>query len=587
MPDLFESYGIEDLIEEDDYYWKLQQYVAANGKPIKGYYGTPYFYLPVGDTEFWEGTKRNKENELEISEFHVHCCSQTIWKMIFTGIELTPKDWNKTERIFLMNPDSNEGGSIPVDIINADVIPSFLEGEKVDVQVVAPCLDVRYYATEEEYEADAPADKRGKKWMIATGSLLPVSFLANHLSDSSQKEKKPANDNLVSFVAEVKEIRAGGFQLDENSKIVPTFIRCVAKTQYGDLQFHHTYYQVPEDMRGNIHVGAIITGSCILSADAVLGEYEDGVAKNAENNLRLVRYTLSKGEADRLRSVLTNQSVYETDTYGCSFHGPDEIVERFKYVHENHKGNYMAYYAEVGKIDDPSTEYPVGTNCLVLVSDDKDDDIESIVFVDTDKDGNISRIKISTDDRYTVRVQRPEPRKPLLDDIEIDTPESVAYLVMMRATIIGFLNPGTELEQIENNPDRIVHEAYAKEMLDALQDDKQEDVIQAFRNIMGYLFAKAVETEIIRGKADSETKNSQEVIYEAYDAIRGILNTNLEPEIQERLIDEMGEAQRFVNDVFSYMERANKTDEDFVEVFVQAATAAQRIGKIYSDAYLR
>lgn len=582
MPDLFESYGIEDLIEEDDYYWKLQQYVAANGKPIKGYYGTPYFYLPVGDTEFWEGTKRNKENELEISEFHVHCCSQTIWKMVFTGIELTPKNWNKTERLFLMNLDSNEAGSIPVDIINADVIPGFLEGEKVDVQVVAPCLDVRYYATEEEYEANAPTDKRGKKWMIETGSLLPVSFLENHLSDSPKTDEEHVNDSLISFVAEVKKLHAGGFQLDENSKIVPTFIRCVAETQYGDLQFHHTFDQVPESMRDNIRVGAIITGTCILSADAALGDYENGIVRNAENNLRLIRYTLLKGEADRLRSVLTDQSVYETDNYEMAFHGPDEIVDRMKYVNENHKGKYEAYYAEVGEIDEPDTEYPVGTNCLVLIND-KEEGIESAVFVDTDKDGNISRIKVSTDDRYAFRIHLPEPRKTKLDDIEIETPDSVAYLVLMRAIIIGFVNAGTELERIENDPDRIAHETYAKNMLDGLKKDIQEDAVQAFNNIIGYLFAKAVETELVREKGNSESDSSCEVVYHEYDAIRGNLHTTLDGELQNKLIIDMEDAQRFGKDVFGYMKRFNKTDDDFEDVFIQAAVAAQRIGKIYAD----
>lgn len=586
MPDLFESYGLESLVEDEESYGNLQKYVAMNGKPIKGYYGTPYFYLPAGDTEFWESTKRNEDNNLEISGFHVHCCSQDIWEMAFTGIDLTPKSWPKTERLLLMNIDSDEGGSIPVDIINADVLPSFLEGDRIDVQVVAPCLDVGYYATEEDYEADAPADRRGKKWMIATGSLLPVGFLSNHLGDAPENDEENTKDRYISFVAKVKGLRRGAFQFNEQSKLVPSFIRCIAETQYGEVQFHHTFDQVPEDMRDNIRVGAIITGTCILSADAVLGEYENGIVKDAEHNLQLVRFTLSKGESERLRSVLTDQSVYETDTYGLRFSGPDEIIDRLRFVHENHKGKYMAYNAEVGEADEPDMEYQIGTQCLVLVNEDEDEDIESIVFVDTDEDGNISRIKICTDDRYALRVHRPEPRRTLLDDVELETPDNVTYYIMTRAMLHGFIDVNTEQEQIENNPDREIHEAHVRRMLDALQEDKQEDVIQAFKNIIGYLFAKAVETGIVQRIDNGKSKETQKVVYDTYDAIHGVLHTTLDSEEQENLIEDMGFAQQFGKDVFGYMKKTNKTDDDFTNVFIEAAIAAQRIGQLYSIAFV-
>lgn len=180
----------------------------------------------------------------------------------------------------------------------------------------------------------------------------------------------------------------------------------------------------------------------------------------------------------------------------ASYTAPQQLVSKAK---------YEAYYAKVGEIDEPDTEYPVGTNCLVLIND-KEEGIESAVFVDTDKDGNISRIKVSTDDRYAFRIHLPEPRKTKLDDIEIETPDSVAYLVLMRAIIIGFVNAGTELERIENDPDRIAHETYAKKMLEGLKKDIQEDAIQAFHNIIGYLFAKAVETELVRDKKDSDIR---------------------------------------------------------------------------------
>ena len=68
------------------------------------------------------------------------------------------------------------------------------------------------------------------------------------------------------------------------------FIRCVVDTHFGELEFIHTLDQVPEEMRENIRVGSVVSGTCILSADVALHEYENGIVKDHEHNLRALRY---------------------------------------------------------------------------------------------------------------------------------------------------------------------------------------------------------------------------------------------------------------------------------------------------------
>ena len=135
---------------------------------------------------------------------------------------------------------------------------------------------------------------------------------------------------------------------------------------YGELEFDHSFDQVPEDLRDNIKVGSIISGVCMISADAAIGEYENGIVKDFDHDLRLVRFTLAKGETERLRSVLTADSVYETDTSGNSCCGADEIIDRLTYACENHEGKYIAHLAEITELAGFGLEYPVGTKCIVL-----------------------------------------------------------------------------------------------------------------------------------------------------------------------------------------------------------------------------
>ena len=359
MANLLDSYGLDFLGKDEDALMSAVRYTVQEGKAIKGYYDTPYFYLPIGSAEFWASSEKSEDGKLAISGFHTHCGGKTIWEMICTDIDISPKDRPKTERILMMSRSMDNGGMLPVDIITADVLPSFLKDDRLTLQLVAPCLEVNYYATEEEHDKTVPADKRGKKWGVADGALIPLSFLANHLVGNYEDGKEYDNDAYVTFKAKVTRLCVGTFEIGDQKE--NTFIRCFADTVYGELEFDHSFDQVPEDLRDNIKVGSIISGVCMISADAAIGEYENGIVKDFDHDLRLVRFTLAKGETERLRSVLTADSVYETDTSGNSCCGADEIIDRLTYACENHEGKYITHLADITELAGFGLEYPVGT----------------------------------------------------------------------------------------------------------------------------------------------------------------------------------------------------------------------------------
>ena len=110
--------------------------------------------------------------------------------------------------------------------------------------------------------------------------------------------------------------------------------------------------------------------------------------------------------------------VYKTDNYDSCYHGPDHIIERLRYVADNHEGEYIAHIAEISGVDADGMEFPVGTKCIVL-ADDAEDNYESIVFITVDGDSNITQIKVSTDDRYHFDVQPPVRPKSVPNGFEL------------------------------------------------------------------------------------------------------------------------------------------------------------------------
>lgn len=395
MANLPENFGVECLLEADTA-MSFLAYLAKNGKAIIGYYGEPYLYTFLGDLEYWAKIEKNDENELELTELDFHCGGKCIWNMTCSGIDITPKDTPKLKKVLMFNRVNEIEGLLPVDLITADVLPSYMEEDQVAVQIIGLLLEINYYANEEDYEAAQPTDKDGKKWMAACGSLLPLQFLINHQVERGEQEADDVSDAYVHFAATVTEIYTGVFELNGEKNV--TFLRCNVDTKYGPLELEHTIEQVPEQQRRNIKVGSIVSGVCVLSGDVAIYEYEKGAVKDLQHDLMLLRYTFTKGDPERLRSVLMADAVYETDTSGESFRGVDCIIERLKVVQEARKDEYSAYLATLTKTDEEH-EYPAGTRCIAL-STDEGEHYESIAFIDVNQDGKIERIKVSKDERY-------------------------------------------------------------------------------------------------------------------------------------------------------------------------------------------
>ena len=73
--------------------------------------------------------------------------------------------------------------------------------------------------------------------------------------------------------------------------------------------------------------------TAILSGDVAIGEYKEGYILDFDHNLSLLRYTLQAGEAERMRTVLSDDAIYYSEWTNDTYKGKDAIIDRFNYVH--------------------------------------------------------------------------------------------------------------------------------------------------------------------------------------------------------------------------------------------------------------
>lgn len=369
-----------------------------------------------------------------------------LWDVLLSELNLQPKNADPLTRRVIVKRASDGGGMAVVNLVNADVLPSFLENDRVKVQMVAFPEDIHYYADEEAYAADQPESENGKKWLLADGSMLAGGILGNHSPDDPDKDKDHYSDNFMLIRGTVKSIHSGIVKFGEEG--FPSFISTIIHTEHGDLEIAHTIDQVAEAERENLKVGATVWGVFVLSGDVAIDEYTEGIVRDEEHNLALLRYTLQKGDPKRMLGVLREGSVYVSEASGKEWVGSEDIIERLQFVKDsNPDEKYYAHLATITGVDEAEEVLPygVGQRCVVLAEEEENHYV-SIAFLDMDEEGYVTKLTISINSRYHFKIDEPVRHRSILDDFEI--PESVAVPILARAHFHGFLDHETNDEAV-------------------------------------------------------------------------------------------------------------------------------------------
>ena len=577
MADNYENYGLTFLLEDDEVYKGFVGYLISEGKAIKGYYGKTYYYKSLGGVEFWVRTDIGEDGALIVNGVDVHSGGFEAWNLIVGDFELAPKEDSKLARVIMFKGTKDQAGLLPVQIITADVLPSFVAGDEIKAQIIAQPLDIEYFADEEAYVAAQPKDKNGEKWTTASGTLFPIAFLNNHSPEKYEEGKYYESDSYLTFHATVKKLYYGTIGKGEEES--RTFLRCVVDTVYGELEFDHTYEQVPEEQRKNIKVGSVISGVCILSGDSAIYEYEDGAIKDFDHDLRLLRHVFVTGEADRLYSVFNKLPLYESDLSKKTICGAEKIINWIKHVHEIGKEKCFAQLAKLTESDDPFN-YPIGTKCLALSYGEKDH-YEALVFIHVNKDGLIETIEIRKDPSFRFELEAPvEP--PLDEDIEI--PLELSKYMISRAVFLKMIDQSFEDSLNEKNSNDALYEEHAQAVYDALQKVPEEERTESAENVFGYLFAKSMELAIAEREEGAVSNPATE--FRIKEALAGQINTNCSQEKRQKLEKALFLGKQFNNDL-TFFAKWVKLDKALDEaLFIEGAVLVQRIGEAASEKFI-
>lgn len=577
MANFMEHLGLDFLVETEDQVRGLWGYIAQEGKAITGYYGYPYLNQHFGDAQLILRTIRNdEEKRIEVVGMDTHSSGNCVWEVYLSDMNITRKDADVMERRCVVKRKSDGGGMAVVNIVNADVLPSFDEGTELKLQMIAFPAFIEYFKDEDEYASVQPESRNGKKWLLSDGTMMPTGLMRNRDPESDEFESNEDLDDLMLIRGTVKKLYHGVFELGGEKH--NAYLRCIIGTEHGDLEIVHTIDEVKEEHRDNIRVGATVNGAFTLSGDAAIYEYDQGIVLDEANDLSILRSTFAGADPERIRFVFAEDATYLAEYNNTTYTGRDEIVDRLKYVTESADSKHFAHLATIVSVDegDEPLPYDVGKRCIVIASGEEHN-YETIAFADIDAEGRICKLVTSGNSRYHFHIdEKPKPKTPL-DDVEI--PKSVVEPIIMRARFHGVISDDVTDDMILNelNDARM----YENNICNMLATMPTGDEKTNLGNLFGYLFAKAVETEFSEKQHVGLFKKRLVVSYTPGDAWAGEINTLLKPEQNEKIVAAMELGKQFAKDFAFFHPFDEPHDDEYDADLLKALIVVQQLGKLY------
>ena len=580
MPSYLENFGLDIFLESEERFQGLMGYTAENGRAIFGYYGMPYLLMTYGDPQMILRVIDNPDTGAhEVVGMDTHAAGPCVWKARVSSININRKDADPLQkRVVLQKPDGS-GGMAVVNVINADVLPSYMENDLITLQMVGFPIYLQYFQDEDEYADSMRDEKSGKSFLLSPGTLIPCGLLTNRNPNSKHFEEDENKDDWMQICGTVKRLSYGVFGLNGDRK--NTYIRCFIDTEFGELELAHTFDQVEEPFRGNIRVGSLVHCLCVLSGDAAIYDYENGIVLDEKNNLALLRSVFSGDDPQRLGAVLCEDVIHMSDTSGKQYNGKQEVIDRIRTVNETIKDEpgdkCFAYLATITGVEDGAEPLPYGpdTRCLVLAYTEPDN-YQSIVFIDLDKNRRIQRLSISRNSRYHFLLD-PEPERKSIWE-EFEPPKDVVTPILIRAKLNGLVDDAlTEGTLLSEEIDDGEYLRNAQKMVNQLPEDSQRDV--ALQNVFGYLTAKAAEAELVSRMHTETTQSGLVCHYSPKNAMSGKYDSLLEGEWLEKL-KELAETGKLFFMDYSFFREMQKLDEKAERsILLTALVLAQKIGK--------
>ena len=391
------NFGLIDW-EDEAKCLALMRYVCEHGKVFRGY-RCNYLYKNIGAAEMIVTViDENNSGDNRVIGFNNHKMGNCFWNLRVTAIGLFGRDEMNPYSFRVIFSDLDGNSLLPINLIHADVIPSYIENDIVCMQVTAFPTFIDYYVDEDSSKAARNSGTIMGKKLIAGKGIFPGGLF----SDDEE------NKDLVLLVGEVLEVEKRKININGNEVV---FWDASVETPYGPIELAHTVDIVSDEQRHLVCRGSYVVAGCILSGDVAVGEYQGGAIYDEENCLRLIRSCMVHGDFDRLYNAMATDCVYLSP---CAISkGREETIARLQNAFDKIKDKGVDHYtfsATVGAIEEgriAGAKYFTGKRCIAL-SSETPDGYYGWMFVTTNDEGRITEIETVSGESniYSVRLDK-------------------------------------------------------------------------------------------------------------------------------------------------------------------------------------
>ena len=432
-----ESVGLLFYAEHETMRDMLIKNTLSGDKLIYGYFGYPYVCRDFGDMRVIARTFPDGVRYVDADRFEITYKSSCVWQVRIEHNEYfhTWPDHNET---LVRSMDGNHLAMI--NILDIDVLPAIKKGEIIELRMTAFATDYRIFEDEEKYAESIKPGLDGGKPLMDSNTIMPVGqFIETY--------NTRLNDLIRVHGTVKRSERMSSVILGEEHPFLCLYV----DTQFGELPVAVPFKKGETDVVQ--YTGKVLDCLARLCGDVAVNEYADGIRKDAENNLRLVAYTLEEGKPERLRAVASPQLEYLSECSGKSFKHLSDCMnyidhmqlQSWKSVTECRYGVVTGILSGAGK-----ATYPIGTRCA-LVKKTYEDLPYGVLFVDTDDAGIITKICLSKVEHYQVRDTKPESVDSFCDyarqsltvrRAKTDWPENELVIQRMKSDLLAKLRFG-------------------------------------------------------------------------------------------------------------------------------------------------
>ena len=300
-----ECYDLQHLAADKNTVASLLRRAAETGRRIPAYSGT-YSNLHFGAFQLITGgAEKPITKKFEIRTGHVHSAGTGLWQCRVVR-EMTPAGSDELDMKLLVEPVSGGKSSTVVEVMNADILPSFAPGEIIELQMIAKSLRVRIYddrnsfVRAEEQREIIPAGWAEAEQPLREGYPMPLGFLyRGHPETDAFAQAAGAADreslvylrgtigDRIHYSVKLPAEYAGGS--------VRRLTSCEIETDFGLLEIMLTglhYYSAQQNRT--------ISTLCTLQGDAMIGDHDYGMIIDPQHDLMALRYAFSSGRMEQV-----------------------------------------------------------------------------------------------------------------------------------------------------------------------------------------------------------------------------------------------------------------------------------------------